>query len=136
MKTTKKIVLALFTVMLVLTSCKKDKVLAPQKEEIIISGLSAWEEEADLVFKTETTLSDADYEKIKAAIGGVEVKFTISNTLQSLPFSVTNNNIDVVTTYYYKWDLRKLTIYRQKNKITLEAQVKPGDVQLVFYTLK
>jgi uncharacterized lipoprotein YehR (DUF1307 family) len=136
MKTTKKIVLALFTVMLVLTACKKDRALQPQKEEIVISDLPAWKEEADLVYKTETTLSDADYEKIKTAIGGVEVKFTIANKLQTLPFSVTNNNIDLVTTYYYKWDTKALTIYRQKNKLTLEALVKLGDAQLVFYTLK
>jgi PBP1b-binding outer membrane lipoprotein LpoB len=134
MKTTKKIVSALVAVMLILTSCKKDKTLQPQKEEIVISDLPAWEKEADLVSKTETTLSDADYEKIKAVIGGVEVKFTISDKLQTLPYSATKD--DLVTTYYYKWDTKKLTIYRQKNKITLEAQTKPGDAQLVFYTLK
>lgn len=125
----------LVAVILILTACKKDKTLQPQKEEIVISDLPAWKEEVDLVYKTETTLSDADYEKIKTAIGGVEVKFTIANKLQTLPFSVTNN-IDLVTTYYYKWDTKTLTIYRQKNKNSLEAQVKLGDAQLVFYVLR
>ena len=134
MKTTKKIVLALFTAVIILASCKKDKTPQPQKEEIVITGLPAWKNDADLVFKTEATLSDADYEKIKTAIGGVEVKVEISNNLQRLPSSVTND--DLVTTYYYKWDTKKLTIYRQKNKLTLEAAVKPGDVQLEFYVLK
>lgn len=136
MKTTKTIMPALVAVMLVLTACKKDKTLQPQKEEIIITDLPAWGKEADLVIKTETTLSDADYEKIKTAIGAVEVKLTISGQLQVLPYSSTNNNLGLVSTFYYKWDTKKLTIYRQKNMVTLEAANKPGDVQLVFYTMK
>jgi hypothetical protein len=134
MKTTKTILSTLFAVILILTACKKDKTLQPQKEEIVITGLPAWEKEADLVLKTETTLSDADYEKIKTVIGGVEVKFTISGKLQTLPFSATND--DLVTTYYYKWDAKKLTIYLQRNKVVFELLSKPGEAQLIFYTLK
>ncbi len=134
MKTTKKILSALVAVMLILTACKKDKTLQPQKEEIIITDLPAWEKEADLVSKTETTLSDADYEKIKTAVGGVEVKFTISGQLQTLPYSSAKD--DLVTTYYYKWNAKKLTIYQQKNKIVFELLSKLGDARLVFYTLK
>lgn len=121
--------------MLILTACKKDNTLQPQKEEILISGLPAWKKEADLVFKTETTLSDADYENIKAAVGGVEVKFEISGNLQTLPYSSKNNNPGLVSVFYYEWNGNKLTIFRQKNIVTLEAQDSPGDLQLVFYAL-
>lgn len=126
----------LVAVMLVLTACKKDKALLPQKEEIVITGLPGWGKEADLILKSEVMLSDEDYERIKKAIGGIEVKFTIGNILQTLPYSTTNN--DPVITYYYKWEGKKLTIYRQKNQAEPVNVLipKPGDVQLVFYVLK
>lgn len=128
---------ALVAVMLILTACKKEEALQPQKEEIIITGLPAWGKVANLVVKTETTLSDADYERIKNAIGGVEVKFAIAGEFKALPYSSTNNNLDLVTAFYYKWDEKKLTIYRQNNiPPLLEAPNKPGDLQLVFYVLK
>lgn len=136
MKTTKTILSALVAAMLILTACKKDKTPQPLKEEILITGLPAWQKEADLVVKTETTLNDADYEKVKAAVGGVEVKLEISGNLQTLPYSSRNNNLGLISVFYHKWDGNKLTIYRQKNIVTLEAQDSPGDLQLVFYALK
>ena len=135
MKKTKNSLLTLFAVMLVFTACKKETVVKPQKEEILVSDLSAWTNEADLVVKTEKKLSEADYEKIKSAIGIVEVKFDISaGKTVSLPYSATKN--DLVVTYYYKWEANKLTIYKQWNKVVAEIVSKPGDARLIFYTLK
>lgn len=134
MKTTKTIVTVLFAVILIFTACKKEQVPQPQKEEILITNLPGWEKEADLISKTEIILTDEEFEKIKAAIGEVEVKFTVLGNLQTLPYFTTQN--EVVTTYFYKLDEKNLTIYRQKNKAELVLTPKPGDVQLIFYVLK
>ena len=126
--------LALVTVMLILTACKKDKALQPQKEEIILTDFTNWEFYAPFISKTETVLSDSDYEKIKNAIGAVEVRFKIGNKLEKLPSVITTG--DHNTTYYYKWEEKVLKLYMQKNKAVIELTPKPGEVQLEFYVLK
>jgi hypothetical protein len=138
MKTTKKILLVLFGVMLILTACKKDKTLQPQKEEIVLSGsgFSSWSKEADLLIKKEITLSDAEYEKIKTAIGSIEVKYAISGKLETLPVTLNDNGI--IITFYHQLTGNKLAIYKQTNQLHNNFFVahNQGEAQLSFYTLK
>jgi hypothetical protein len=134
MKKVKLIFSVLFASMFMLSACKKDKTLQPQKEEILLTDFTNWEFYAPFISKTETVLSDSDYEKIKTAIGVVQVRFKIGNKLESLPSLVTTG--DHNTAYYYKWEEKVLKIYMQKNKAVVELAAKPGDVQLGFYVLK
>jgi hypothetical protein len=138
MKTTKKIVSALFAVMLIFTACKKDKALEPQKEEIVLpgKGFSSWSKEADLLLKKEITLSDAEYEKIKTAIGGIEVKYAISGKLETLPLTLNDNG--TIITFYHQLTGNKLAIYKQTNELhnNFFTAHNLGEAQLGFYILK
>jgi hypothetical protein len=118
----------------VLIGCKKDNPLTLQKEEILLTNFPNWEFYAPFITKAETTLNDADYERIKNAIGVVEVRLKIGNKLDRLPSLVTTG--DYNTTYYYKWEEKILKLYMQKNKAVVELADKPGVVQLGFYVLK
>jgi hypothetical protein len=118
----------------VLIGCKKDNPLTLQKEEILLTNFPNWEFYAPFITKAETTLNDADYERIKNAIGVVEVRLKIGNKLDRLPSLVTTG--DHNTTYYYKWEEKILKLYMQKNKAVVELADKPGVVQLGFYVLK
>jgi hypothetical protein len=134
-KTTKKILSVLFAIILVFAACKKDKVLQPQKEEIVLANLSAWSVYVPFsIVKTETILSDADYERIKNAVGLVEIKMKINDNMELLPYSTIKN--DFATVYYYQWDVKKLTIYKQMNKVVFGPPDEPATVQLGFYVLK
>ena len=134
MKTTTAILPLLFVLMLLTPSCKKDKALQPQKEGITLTDFTNWEFYAPFINKAETTLSDADYERIKTAIGEVEVRLKIGNKLDRLPSLITTG--DHNTTCYYEWEEKVLKLYMQKNKAVLEPASKPGEVQLGFYVLK
>jgi hypothetical protein len=134
MKKTKSILYFFFVSILALPACKKDKALQPQKEEIILTDFPNWEFHAPFIAKSETMLSDADYERTKNAIGVVEVRFKVGNKLDRLPVLVTTG--DHNTTYYYKWEEKILKLYMQKNKAVIELPAKPGEVQLWFYVLK
>lgn len=123
-----------FASLLALPACKKDKTLEPQKEEITLTDFTSWEFYAPFISKTETVLNDTDYEKIKNAVGVVEVKFKIGNKLERLPSLITTG--DHITTYYYKWEEKVLKLYMQKNKAVIELTPKPGEAQLEFYVLK
>jgi hypothetical protein len=135
MKQSSKItVLICVAISIFFASCKKDKALQPQKEEITLTDFPNWEFHAPFITKSETKLSDADYERIKNAIGVVEVRLKMGNKLDRLPSLVTTG--DHNTTYYYKWEEKVLKLYMQKNKAVVELAAKPGDVQLGFYVLK
>lgn len=114
-----------------LAACKKEKIKELKQEQISITNLPDWKTEAALVSKASVDLSDADFEKVKSAVGGVDVKFDIGGKLQKLPYSVKSN--DLQTVYYYKWQGKSLTIYRQENKAVLIIASPQGEVQLAFY---
>ncbi len=114
MKPIKRIIPTLVSLLLAITACKKEKVLQPQKQEITLADLSDWAPHAPFIKETEVTVSEEEYGKIQAAIGGVIVSLNIGSKVVRLPASITTG--DHITTYYHKWVEKKLTIYMQKKK--------------------